>query len=126
MEKIDLAVLDTQELAEEGVEFELAHPVSGEPLGVFIKMAGADSRCYRRALADAADQRKSRRTTPALLRQEGIGITARCTLAWRNVALDGADLPCDYDNARKLYSRFDWIREQADAAMHDRANFIRN
>ncbi len=46
------------------------------------------------------------------------------TVAWSGVGLDGSDLPYSADNARKLYKRLPWLREQAGAFVTDRANFL--
>lgn len=121
---IDLATLDTQASSEAGAELELAHPATGEELGIFITLAGADSSQWRRAVADVANRRGRKKVTAEDARRDGIEIIARCTLSWRNVRVDGEDLPCTLENAKKLYTRFNWMREQADAFCSDRANFL--
>lgn len=47
MESIDLASLDTQAACEQGAELELLHPATGQPLGVYLTLAGVDSRTHR-------------------------------------------------------------------------------
>lgn len=121
---IDLATLDTQASSEAGAELELVHPATGEELGIFITLAGADSGQWRRAVADVANRRGRKKITAEDARRDGIEIIARCTLSWRNVRVDGEDLPCTLENAKKLYTRFNWMREQADAFCSDRANFL--
>lgn len=121
---IDLATLDTQAASEAGAELELVHPATGENLGIFITLAGSDSGQWRKAVMDMAEKRGKKRVGAEEIRRNGIEIVARCTLAWRNVHLDGQELPCTLENARELYNRFDWIREQADTFCSDRANFL--
>lgn len=121
---IDLATLDTQASSEAGAELELVHPATGDPLGIFITLAGSDSGQWRKAVADVATRRGRKKVSAEDARRDGIEIIARCTLTWRNVRVDGEDLPCTLENARKVYSRFNWMREQADAFCVDRANFL--
>lgn len=126
-EMIDLATLDTAARCDQGAELELRHPVTGAPLGIFLTLAGVDSRVHRQALAYLAEQRMQRRAvTPDDVRGEDVEIAARCTLAWRRVYLDGKGLPHSLENARALYARFPWVREQAVVFISDRGNYLRD
>jgi len=49
---------------------------------------------------------------------------AACTVAWVNVIVDGAELPCTRENALALYQRFRWLANQIAEFMQDRANFL--
>ena len=123
---IDLASLDTAALCEQGAELELTGPGTGEPLGVYLTLAGMDSRVWRRAANALAEKRtrQRHRVTADEVRTGTIEILARCTLGWRHVVVDGQELPCNVENARELYSRFPWICEQADAFCSDRGSFL--
>lgn len=123
---IDLASLDARAAADAGAELELVHPVSRAGLGVFLTLEGADSGHWREAMLRAVEKRKDRRPSPEEARAQGIDVLASCTIAWRNVHLDGCNLPCTRENARALYGRFEWIREQAEAFCYDRGNFLRD
>ena len=124
----DLATLDTAALAEQGAELELVHPATGAPLGVYVTVAGADSRAWRKAVAAQAEKRRGRRgaPTPDEALAGGIDILARCTLAWRGMYFEGAELPCNTANARMIYERLPWAREQVDAFASDRASSLRD
>ena len=129
----DLASLDTVSLCEAGTELELTHPATGAGLDVYLTLAGVDSKTWRKAATAVGEKRASKRgkITADDIAAGGIEILARCTLTWRNgdkptVLVDGEELPCCLDNARKLYSRFPWAREQADAWASDRANYLRD
>lgn len=128
MAGIDLGALDTAALCDKGAELELLHPVTGEPLGARITLAGVDSRLWRRAVAAVADRRGKRgqRPTAESARADGIEILARCTLGWSGMTLDGKELPCTEENARLVYGRFPWLREQVDAFCSDRASYLRD
>lgn len=124
---VDLAKLDTADLCDTGAELELLHPGSSSPLGVFITLAGVDSRAYRQALADIAEKR-TRTGARGIdeVRKEDIELASRCALGWRNVWLDGENLSFSIENARLLFGRFPWMREQALAFIASRANFLRD
>ena len=124
---LDLAALDTAALCEQGAELELVHPGTGAPLGVWITMAGIDSRIWRGAVAAQTWSRRGRRDlTPDEIQAGAVDILARCTLGWRGVVLEGKELPCTMENARMLYSRLPWVREQVDRFASDRASYLRD
>ena len=127
MESPDLSILDTQARCEQGAELELLHPATGQPLGIFITLAGVDSRTHRKALAFLAERRlKKRSISPDDLRGEDVEVAARCTLGWRGVRIDGQEVSCSLENSRALFERFPWIREQAVAFIGDRAQYLRD
>lgn len=123
MESIDLASLDTQAACEQGAELELLHPATGQPLGVYLTLAGVDSRTHRQSLAFLAERRLKRRSvTPDDLRGEDVEVAARCTLGWRGVRIDGKEVAHSLD----IFERFPWIREQAVAFIGDRSQYLRD
>lgn len=130
--RLDLKTLDVQAAAEAGVEVSLVHPVTGEPLGISIRLRGADAPSYRAVLLEQRRRRIEQlaksgadRVDPAQLDEESIELLAAATLGWsEGFALEGA--PFDYSsaNAVTLYRRFPWAREQAAAAISNRAFFL--
>lgn len=129
----DLASLDTVSRCEAGTELELTHPATGDGLGVYLTLAGVDSKTWRKAATAMGEKRAGKRgkITADDITAGGIEILARCTLSWRSsdkatVRVDGEELTCSLDNARKLYTRFPWAREQADTWASDRANYLRD
>jgi hypothetical protein len=129
---LDLAALDTRKGAEEGFQLELRHPASNEPLGVWIHLLGADSSAYqeqmrefRRRIAQALKRNMRASLTPEETDAESLEQLVCVTRSWSdNTTLDGAKLAFSPEAARKLYARFPWIVEQADRAVHERANFL--
>ena len=128
---MDLATLDTKRMADAGAELQLHDPVTGKPLGVYITLHGMDSDVFRdtqienlrnRAAIMAEEKRTTR--TAAEIEADAIALHAACTKAWRGAVLDGAALECTRDNARTLYQRFPWIREQVDRFIGARGNFL--
>jgi len=126
---MDLAKLDTLSPANEGVWMELEHPVTGEPLGIKIKVAGVDSDYYRKEMRRQQNKRlkKGIRTISAEeLENEVIELLVACTLDWEGIEYEGKVLECNKENARMIYKKFPWIREQVDNFINDRANFLKS
>jgi len=133
---LDLTLLD---IVPEGSKMELTHPVTGAVLtqtdgrAVSITLAGEDSEGYRHARRAATNRRlKSQQSGRRLqvsaeeLENDALEMLVGCTVAWDGISLgDQADLPFSSDNARVIYKRLPWLREQAEAFIGDRANFMK-
>jgi hypothetical protein len=134
---LDLSTLDTAKAAEQGSTLEVKHPTTGRVLAdgdgraVTLTLAGADSQRARKAERFALNRRLrqgSRRgvgVTADELDDDALDLLSACTLAWSGFAVDGAELECNPENARRLYRQFPWLREQAQAFVDDRSNFLR-
>lgn len=129
----DFASRDVAAKAEEGAELEVLDPVTGEPVGVYITLAGADSAVHRKAATNVSKRRlngqkgfRNRGWDPEKMQEESIEILATCTLSWKGVLVDGAPLPCSRDNAIKMYTRFPWLREQVEAFISDRSEYLQD
>lgn len=129
----DFASRDVAAKAEEGAELEVLDPVTGEAVGVYITLAGADSAVHRKALTAASKRRlngqkgfRNKGWDPEKMQEESIEILATCTLSWKGVTLEGAALPCSRDNAIKMYTRFPWLREQVEAFISDRSEYLQD
>lgn len=126
----DLAELDIVKGADEGHEFELRHPVTADPIGAFITVIGEDSEKYQEQLRalrkKAADALvRARRINALDDEEEGITLLVAATRGWRNLPpVDGKPLDYSAGNARLLYKRFPWIREQVAGVIRERANFL--
>ena len=129
----DFATRDVAAKAEEGAELEVLDPVTGDGVGVFVTLAGADSTAHRKATATIAKRRmtatKGSRNKGFDLEKfeaEGIEVLAACTLGWKGVVVDGTPLPCSRDKAIKLYTRFPWVREQVEGFISDRSAYLQD
>jgi len=127
----DLAKLNSEDEA----TYEVVHPSTGEPLGIKITVAGIDSKKYRDAQRKLSNKRLKQtfgrgvvNKTPTVeeFEAETIDILAKCTLSWEKVVWEGNDLPCTYENAKMIYGNLIWLRDQVDAFINDRANFLGN
>lgn len=131
---LDLSSLKT---SEDGVPLEVRHPTTGTVLmngtnePVTLVLAGADSDRAKRAERGTVNRRlkmagrRSSTMTAEELDSDSLEILAACTLGWSGFALEGQELECNAQNAKKLYGQFPWLREQAEAFRQDRSNFLK-
>lgn len=129
---MDLAKIDTTETANSGVPMELRGPngalvtkPDGSP--VTIRLLGKDSDVYVKASHLMTNRILKQRgkviSTAEGLEADNIGLIAKCTVGWDGVTVDGEALPFSEDAARKLYTRFKFVREQVFEFIEDRGNF---
>jgi hypothetical protein len=132
---MDLTKLDTRRASDEGARLHLVwegRPLMDGDQPVTITVLGQDSKIYEREHHRITGQRiGSRRRalngSPEVsekAEQEAIDLLAACTVSWENIALNGSPLECTWQNARDLYMQFKWIREQVDAFIHDRSEYL--
>lgn len=130
---MDLSKLNSAEACDSGATYEVVHPSTGEPLGIKITLAGIDSKVYRDAQRKLSNKRLKQtfgkgvvNKTPTVeeFEAETVDILAKCTISWENVVWEGKDLPCNYDTAKMIYLNLIWLRDQVDAFINDRANFL--
>lgn len=123
----DLATLDTAKVAEEGAELHVAHPTTGEDLGIKITLIGTDSKTFRdisKSRATASLKKKSREIDLDQNEAESVELLAKCTKGWSGITEGGVEVKFSYENAVKLYTKYLWLREQIDRFMADRSNFL--
>lgn len=130
---MDLSQLNLAELAEQGAWLTVTHPQTDEDTDLRIRLAGADSRTWQEAERSHTNkrlqqfQRRGNLTMTAEdIEQRGIALLAAATIDWENVVEDGHRIACNVANARQLYRKYTWIREQVDKFVGDRANFSDN
>ena len=128
---MDLASLDLTKASNDGAWITLKHPATGEDLSGKIKVVGKDSTKFiqmteefrRKTLEDM----KSNKTMAQKLenaQEQSDAVLVACTVDWQDMMLDGKDLEFTEANVKMVYSRFNWIKEQIDVAIADRANFL--
>ena len=123
----DLAKLDTAKVAEEGAELRVAHPTTGEDLGIKITLIGTDSKTFRdisKSRATASLKKKTREIDLDQNESDAVELLAKCTKSWSGITENGKEVAFSYDNAVKLYTKYLWLREQIDRFMADRSNFL--
>lgn len=133
-EGFDLGALDTKTACNKPFEFEVKHPISGTGLGVFISVLGKDSNAYRAKVREFAEQNlrgKAGNVSIEQLEAKNVTALVAATVGWRStsegdgkVKLNGEVLPFSSENARKVYSEIEPVREQAQEAVNALENFI--
>ena len=122
--------LSSLEPAADGATMPVRHPATGAVIeGMSITFLGMDSEIAIRQQRAATNKRLRQgvhkmKWTAEELDEDGLQMLAALTVRWEEVELDGAELPCNRENAAKLYKRFRWLREQADEFVGERANFL--
>jgi len=132
--EMDLSALDTTTLADEGVAMEVLG-VDGTVLrdeagnAITIKLLGADSEKVRKRQRMEIDKRLKRgnraKSSAAEIEENGIDLLVFCTVGWSGVKFNGEEMPCNAENARKLYTALPALRDQVDAFVGDRGNFTK-
>jgi hypothetical protein len=134
---IDLSPLDTKRGAEAGFEVQILHPVTRKPLGLAIGVLGFESDAYqtksrelRKRFTDQLTAARRAERTQEEIDAEVAELLAEVTTYWKpknlSFLLNGKidSYAFSAANARIVYARFRWLREQIDEKVHDRANFL--
>lgn len=140
---LDLANLDTSAASEKGARIEIVHPLSKEPLGIFITVLGKHSSTFRELVRDRINKRvkeesmASRRgkhlapRTAEEIERDALEMLVACTITWDSgegknyITFEGQQLEFNAGNALTVYSKLIWLREQVDEAIGDLENFIK-
>lgn len=119
----------------QSADIEITHPVTREPLGATITLAGPEHpkrkalrfQLQRRVRAQLAKSGRATQRDPEQDEEENIQLLAQCTLGWKGIADNGVEIPFSEAAAVDLYGRpeMGWLREQLVAALDERENFIR-
>lgn len=107
----------------------IKHPTTGEPTDIVINLYGEDSKVFQKASKKNLNtilKKGSRKTNADQVEARSLDLLASCSASWENMKLEGEVLECTFENARKIYKRFAWIKEQVDEHLGDRANFLQN
>jgi hypothetical protein len=135
----NLSSLDTSIAAESGAVMTVVNPVSGAVLvaedkkPVTITLAGEDSERFKRADRANRNRRLARqqgarggKISAEEMEADNLELLVAVTIDWSGLAIDGnEELSFSADNARVLYTKLPWLREQAQAFVLDRSNFLK-
>lgn len=106
---------------------------NGVPSPARIRLLGADSDEYedefrrqqRQQAKEIERTRKIKVSSPEAQLEGAITLMIVCTAEWEGLLdSDGKAIPCAPQNARDLYLKRKDIREQVDAFINDRSNFL--
>lgn len=134
---IDLSSIDTVAACNTGAEFQLKHPTTDDKLGVFITVVGKDSDIFRefqrktfnRYMRDEALAKKKGKDVKIRsaedLEDDSLDLLVACTLGWRNMVDAGQEVSFSPDEARRIYKKYPWIRDQVNEAVGDLELFMK-
>lgn len=144
---LDFAALDTAAASEKPYEFELVHPKSKKPLGVFISVVGPESAAFKNKVRKQINRdrikafqasRNGKGGEPSTIEEdeaEGVTLISELVKGWRTVK-DGKSESVIYWSEEKLafspealtrwLTHFPWVREQINEAASDLGNFLGN
>jgi len=122
-------MLNLSELAaKDHATIPVKHPVTGEPTGATITLAGPSSEEYLAARLRLAESRAGKETMTTEDRaQMGLDLLLDCIVGWEGLSMDGKKLlPFTRENAKTLLSdrKFYWLEAQIDTALVSVGNFI--
>jgi hypothetical protein len=151
--ELDLASLDTIAASDKGADIVILHPITKDPIGIFVTVLGKHSEAFRELVKERSNKRiredslNARRgkfgkiKTAEEYEAEAIEMLCACTLGWGkctvdkdgNIAektgdtmlFDGEQLPWNVGNGQKVYRRMIWLRQQVDDGIGDLENFMK-
>jgi hypothetical protein len=112
---------------ERGHWFDLVDPVTGEPTGIRVKVAGPDSEIQNRARLRLADDLAEAAGVDGRISAEArevvrIDSLARCVLDWE-ISENGQPIPFTQANIVRFLKAAHWVQAQIDSFASDRASF---
>jgi hypothetical protein len=125
----DISTLDLEGASERGSEVEIRHPQTGEPVGIFVKVYGPDSKLCRRILSEGARMAATDPTEDEKeLQRRSSQMTAELCMGWRQgdeptIMWEGTRHPFSKELAVKIFTKQQWFRQQVDQWQMNRRNF---
>lgn len=103
---------------------------------VTISLLGEDSKEYQEAkrrmgdkrLNDAIEalKRRNRKLSSEEIEKDTLDLLVECTVGWDGLYFNSSQTEFSKEAAKLLYTDNSWIRDQAEAFIGDRANFMGN
>jgi hypothetical protein len=144
---VDFDSLDMAQACEKPYEFELIHPQSKAPLGVFVAVVGPESAKFKERVRREINRdrrkefeakRKGKEAEPSTIEEDeafSVSLVADLVTGWRTVTdgksepvviWKGEKLDFNSDNLNRWLSHFPWVRLQINEAANDLGNFLGN
>lgn len=127
---VDLSAFDDMaKRQDEGIDVKIVGP-DKKPIGLTIRVVGPDSEIAKAARDDRVNELLAEEVmqTPSAeeSRERTIEYLAKITTAWSApVVIDGKSREFSFENAKLVYARYPFIREQVDRAAGDRKRFMK-
>lgn len=141
---MDLGKFDLKRSANKGAKCYLKSPADGKTeLPVFFNVLGRDSDTYRKFFKEAQMKLMNDKIAGKKIDEksfedseiEDVEFLANLITGWgetedgkdsATILIDEKKLKCDYNNIVKVLTQYTWIREQINAFIWNRANFLDN
>ena len=131
MTNFDLANLDAlTENQDAGIPLAVRHPVTQEPMGWTIRVAGVDSERVKKVLKRQRNSRlknAQRQLTADLLDAQNREVLVACVISWsfdEDVSINGEQPECTPEKADQLIRRWPWLGAQIEERAQDTAAFL--
>lgn len=115
---------------DDGVDVAIRHPVTGEEIGMTIRVASYDSERVRQARLRVSRplERRLNGKKPTIEDTEVLvkAILAGSVISWEGVERDGDKLACNAMNVAALFEQFPWIAKQIDEVAQDNQRFFKS
>ena len=130
---MDFTKLDVTTAANAGAVMQVTHPSTGDDLeGTTITLLGQDSDIYQKEIKKRAEQSlngrggRNKKVDLDDAKLKGAELLARLTTGWTGIAEGKTDVECNFENCVKMYLKYPWLREQVEAFIVERGNFMRS
>ena len=124
---MEITALSTAKLSNDGVLMLLRHPVTNEQLDAGLVLRGKDSKEYRKLTQEfrAQAMRQKMDDPMAMAEKRGKDSRVACTVDWVDMAYNG-ESKFSHELVRQMYDDegLQWIVDQVDQFIQDRANFL--
>lgn len=134
----DLSAFDSKSSANEGATMTVQHPTETRPLynadgsPMTINFLGSDSADYRKAedaalnaqFASGGRRGGATKLTAKQVWAQNLTKLVAVTQRW-NLTLDGEKPDCNEVNARRIFEKYPWLKEQGEDFVNDRSNFMK-
>lgn len=128
---MDLAKLKANDKSNDGVWCPIMF-VDGTKTDASMKLAGTDSKVYRDKQREITSNRITEmskgggraKVSTEEIEESAVELLSACILDWEGFESKGAEYPLTHENAKALLMENAWIKEQVDAFVGDRRNFL--
>lgn len=132
---LDLTKTNLSKISEEGHEFEITFPETGEGLGAFITVRGDSSptvKAYARKkfseykMKETVAKRRGKEVDePSIEELEDLSIESAVvrTIGWRGLSEGGKELVFSKEECARVYREHEWIRRQVMRESENILNF---
>lgn len=121
-----IAIAERATLHVRDINGRLAHDDTGAPITITLLSDDAEplQRQSRAAINRRLANPSKMRIRVEDLEEEALDKLAVATVAWSGIKENGEAIPCEFQRVRALYAKHRWLREQVDAFVGERANFL--